>query len=134
MAKVYINRDYKRLNPTSRYTPSYLLNETSPDFITDRFPDYKDKGLKGRYNMNIDDSVEWLAVIEYDETQMTPKDLKMELKSFKDYFKARFLTKAQIESELQARWYTKEWDSYKIRDEVIDETLGETIPAKYLVL
>lgn len=110
------------------------MDETSVEFITEKFPDYKDKWLNGTYWMDIDDSVEWLAVIEYDETKMTPKDVKSELKSFKDYFKGQIITKAQMEAELKARWYTKEWDKYKIEDSFVNDLTGETIPAKYLRL
>lgn len=44
------------------------------------------------------------------------------------------ITKAQMEAELQARWYAKEWDKYKIEDSFVNDLTGETIPAKYLRL
>lgn len=134
MAKYYLERNYKRLNNgknDSRYTPSYFLNEHGSEFRLEMFPDYKDKGMKEKYGMEVDDRVEWVAVITYDENLMTPKDVRMELKSFKDYFQGKELTKAELETKLQQKGLEKiDNTTYKISDEIHDWDV--TYPAQYL--
>ena len=136
MAKLYIERSYKRLNNgknDSRYTPSYFMDEDYWESLSVMFPDYTEHGKKSQYDISIDDMVGWLAVITYDENLMTPKDVKVELKAFKDYFKAKDITIEEMRAKLDEKGVEKINDTtYKVSDEATENWV--TYPAQYLYL
>lgn len=102
--KDYMERDYVWLNPTSRYTPRFFIEEENPDFIESNFPDYPCRWIKGDYDVVMYDQEEGLAVVEYNHAKALPQTGRQRLEPFRAFFNGVWRTRLEIEVELLSRW------------------------------